>query len=151
MTPRELRRGAIKHVLGLGIPRARAKVYARPALRTDGASNCLHAVPEGARFRLDPRLDVDALQLPRPVAAMARAAQRYGIVVRDQSGAVAFYAQNVGSLQGDPYPSLFGGKTPQELVARFPWSHLQLVRMSLAREKGGPELPPPGSLLNGCS
>jgi hypothetical protein len=151
ITPRELRRGVIDHVLGLGIPRARASVYALPAMRTDGVSSCLHAVPEGARFRLDPALDIAALRLPRPVAAMARAAQRYGIVIRDQSGAVAFYAQNAISLPGDPYPALFEGRTPQELVARFPWSRLELVRMDLRRAQGEGALPPPGGLLGGCA
>jgi hypothetical protein len=148
ITPRDLSRGVIDHALGLGIPLARAGWFARPASRTDGRSNCLHAVPEGARFRLDPTLDVPALGLPRPVAALARAAQGYGIFVRDQSGAVAFYAQNANSLAFDPYPRLFEGRTPQELVARFPWSHLQLVRMDLVKSKG--VFPPPGGLPTGC-
>ena len=151
ITPAELRRGVIDHALGLGIPQARAHVFARPASRTDGVSDCEHAVPEGARFRLDPDLDIDALGLPRPVAALARAAQRYGIIVRDQAGAVAFYAQNTNSLAGDPYPALFEGRTPQELVAQFPWSHLELVEMELGREKGAPPPRPLDGLLDGCS
>jgi hypothetical protein len=147
MTPRELRRGVIDHALGLGIPSVRAEFYARPATRTDGLSKCLHAVPEGARFRLDPSLDVDSLHLPRVVAAMARAAQRYGIIVRDRSGAVSFYAQNVSSLPSNPYPELFGGEKPQGLVARFPWAHLQLLRMQLERKKGGGTLPAVGGCV----
>ena len=43
----------------------------------------------GTRFRLDPSVNVDKLQL-HPVAKMvARAAQTYGFIVTDQSGAVA--------------------------------------------------------------
>jgi hypothetical protein len=85
------------------------------------------------------------------VAALARAAQRYGIVVRDQAGAVAFYAQNVASLPSDPYPALFEGHTATELLATFPWSRLQLVRMELVRTpRKGPPLPPPHDLLGGC-
>jgi hypothetical protein len=145
ITPRELRSGRIDHVLSVGVPKTRRGEFARPARRTDGVSPCAHAVPEGARFRLDPALDVDSLRLPPPVAAMAHAAQRYGIVVRDQSGAVAFFAQNAGSLPSDPYPALFGGKAPWDLLARFPWSRLQLVRMQLVRQPG----PGPG-LLGDC-
>jgi hypothetical protein len=150
ITPDELRRGKIDHILGMGIPQTRADVYSRPAMRTDGASNCPHAVPEGARFRLDPALDINSLGLPGPTAAMARAAQRYGIVVRDRAGNVAFYAQNAVSLPTDPYSGLFGGATPQELVAQFPWSRLQLVQMDLRRVKGGGGIPAPGGLLSGC-
>ncbi|MFL5780890.1 MAG: hypothetical protein ACJ760_06230 [Thermoleophilaceae bacterium] len=148
ITPRDLRSGSIDHALGLGIPRTRAGWFSRPARRTDGATNCRHAVPEGARFRLDPTLDVASLGLPRPVAAMARAAQRYGIFVRDRAGAVAFYAQNTNSLAADPYPLLFEGQTPQALVARFPWSRLQLMRMDLVRQKG--TFPTPRALLPSC-
>jgi hypothetical protein len=149
ITPRELRRGKIDHALGLGLPLARHNWFARPASRTDGDSRCPHAVPEGARFRLDPDLDIDKLGLPRPVAAIARAAQRYGIIVRDQSGAVVFYAQNANSFKANPYPALFEGRTGQQLAARFPWSELELVRMELDRERPEP-LPTPGGLLGTC-
>ena len=146
--PAELRRGRIDHALAVGIPRARAGVYALPAQRTDGASTCPDAVPEGARFRLDPGLDIDALGLDPPVATIARAAQTYGIVVRDQSAAVAFYARNPLALPGNPYPDLFGGKAPWDLLATFPWQHLRLMRMDLQRMPGRSS-PLPG-LLSDC-
>ena len=146
--PAELRRGRIDHALAIGIPRARAGVYALPAQRTDGVSTCPDSVPEGARFRLDPGLDIDALGLDPPVAAIARAAQTYGIVVRDQSAAVAFYARNPLALPGDPYPELFGGKAPWDLLATFPWRHLRLMRMDLQRMPGTSS--PLSGLLNDC-
>jgi hypothetical protein len=147
--PSELRRGQIDHALAVAIPRARAGEYALPARRTDGDSRCPHAVPEGARFRLDPAVDVNALGLSPPIRAMARAAQRYGIVIRDQSAAVAFYAQNPLPFGFDPYPVLFGGQAPWDLLSSFPWQHLQLTRMQLARMPGGDPLLPP--ILSGCS
>jgi hypothetical protein len=139
--PQELAGGKIDHALALGVPAIRARQFALPAQRTDGRSRCRNAVPEGARFRVDPRVDIEALRLPAPVATLTRAAQRYGIVVREQSGAVAFYAQNVASLGRDPYPAAFGGMSPTQLLARFPWSRLQLVRMHLREQPGGPRLP----------
>jgi hypothetical protein len=151
ITPRELARGEIDHALSLGIPFTRAQFFSLPAQRTDGRSPCPYAPPEGARFRLDPAVDVDALGLPAPVAAMARAAQRYGIYVRDQSGAVSFYAQSTVSLPTDPYPLLFGDQEPWDLLRLFPWRHLQLVKMELREDPGDP--PPvlggPG-ILYGC-
>jgi hypothetical protein len=135
--PRELRSGQIEHALAIAIPAARADEFALPAQRTDGTSHCADSVPEGARFRLDPSVNVDALRLPPPTAALARAAQRYGIIVRDQSAAVVFYAQNATTFPSDPYAGIFAGQDPSRLLAGFPWSHLQLVRMELARAAGG--------------
>jgi hypothetical protein len=147
--PHELQSGQIDHVLTVGIPTVRAGVYSLPALRTDGRSECPRAIPEGARFRLDPSVNVDSLGLPPIVATLARAAQRYGIIVRDRSSAVAFAAQHANSLPSNPYPALFGGRAPYELLQSFPWEHLQLLRMDLRRVPG--HTPPPLSgVLSGC-
>jgi hypothetical protein len=149
ITPRELQTGRIDHALSLALPATRAGEFSLPAQRTDGESTCPHAVPEGARLRLDPALDVNSLGLPPAIAALAQAAQRYGIYVRDQSDSVSFYAQSTVSLTTDPYPALFGGKQPYELLQQFPWSHLQLTKMTLRRMPGqGPIFTPP--LLGGC-
>jgi hypothetical protein len=147
MTPRELASGRIEHALSFAVPRPRASGFARPAQRTDGESPCTHAVPEGARFRLDPSLDVASLNLPPPVAAMARAAQRYGMYVRDQSDSITFYAQSSVSLSSDPYPAIFGGQPPYELLRSFPWSHLQLMKMDLVPTGRGDPLQ---AVLQGC-
>jgi hypothetical protein len=141
ITPRELRRGQIDHALGVGIPQARRNAYALPAQRTDGESACRFAPPEGARFRLDPAVDVESLDLPPAAKTIAHAVQRYGMIVGDQSGAVAFAAQGTRGMESDPYPELFGGLTPWDLIARFPWSRLQLVRMDLVTFGDEPLLP----------
>jgi hypothetical protein len=140
--PHELESGQVEHALSLGVPAARAAEFALPAQRTDGSSPCANSIPEGARFRLDPAVDIDSLGLPPPTAALARAAQRYGIIVRDQSAAVVFYAQNPAGLPADPWPAIFGGQTPDKLLAAFPWSRLQLLKMDLAKADG-PNAPVP--------
>ena len=87
-------------------------------------------MPEGARFRLDPTLDVDKMGLPPLVRIMAKAAQRYGIVVRDQSGVVAFSGQDPTPTGSNPWTKWFGGQYPSALVQKFPWQHLQALRMA---------------------
>ena len=72
----ELRAGVIPHALAMNIPWARPKVYSWPAQRTDGTSTDPNAIPEGARFRLDPKLDISRLDLPPMTRMMAKAAQR---------------------------------------------------------------------------
>lgn len=133
----ELRAGRVDHVLSLGIPNVRAEVYAWPAQRSDGSDTSPRAIPEGTRFRLDPRLDIAKLGLPPVARVMARAAQRYGIIVQDGASAVTFYAEDPAPLGFNPYfPSpagLFGGQYPNHLLAKFPWQRLQVLRAPLTR------------------
>jgi hypothetical protein len=124
----ELAAGRIDHALALAIPAAKAGSVVWPAQRGDGTASGAGAIPEGTRFRLDPALNIAALDLPPAAAAIARAAQRYGMIVRDQAGAVALYAEDPGPLGANPYSALYGGLWPDRLLARFPWDRLQAVR-----------------------
>jgi hypothetical protein len=131
----ELRSGHVDHALAMEVPFPRAGVYAWPAQRTDGLGTVPTDLPEGARLRLDPRLDIPALHLPRFVEIMALAAQRYGIIVRDQSHHyIGFYGEDPTPTGTDPYHGLHGiyeGQWPSQLLARFPWSSLEVLKMSL--------------------
>ena len=70
--------------------------------------------------------------MPPLVRMMAVAAQRYGILVRDVSGTVAFIAQDPTGTGSDPYTNgFFEGKYPSQLLASFPWSHLQVLKLEL--------------------
>ena len=136
MTIGELEQGRIDHALAISIPNARRGVFAFPAQRTDGTLTTSVAIPEGSIFRLDPKVDIPSLHLPRLVAIMAEAAQRYGIIVRDKTlDAIGFYAEDPTPLGKNPYARLFGGKTPGVLLKSFPWRYLQAVRSGL---KSGP-------------
>jgi hypothetical protein len=130
----QLRDGEIDHALEIAVPEPRAEVFADPAQRTDGASSSPLALPEGAHLRLDPGLNLDSLGLPALTLMLARAAQRYGIVVVDRSPNVALYAEDPSPTGTDPYTApggFFGGPDPRAALAAFPWSRLQLLRMRL--------------------
>lgn len=141
ITPEELRRGRIEHALAMAIPEPRSGAFAFPAQRTDGFSTHPDAVPEGARFRLDPAIDLDGLDLPRTVRIIAEAAQRYGIIVRDRGGSVAFYAQDPVNMPSNPYPALFGPAGAGEMLRSFPWWGLRLTRMQLVGSAAPPLAP----------
>ncbi len=134
ITLEDLQRGQINHALAITIPDVRAGVYASPARRTDGTSTAPLSLPEGAHLRLDPTLDLAALHLSRLTLMIAEAAQRYGIIVRDTSANVAFYGQDPTPTGMNPYigpQGYFEGQTPGQLLASFPWSHLQVLKMEL--------------------
>ena len=157
MTLAELRAGHIDHALAITVPHARTGVVAWPAQRTDGTGST-DDLPEGAHLRLNPRLDIRAMHLPKIVEMIALAAQRYGIIVRDQSfsdigffaedptqyGAVPYttsdpyYGQRIDAdgtpdrKNGRPNPSgLFDGMWPSEFFRYFPWRSLQVLKMSV--------------------
>ena len=109
----ELDAGRIDHALALALPEITARAFSWPAQRTDGASQPRNAIPAGHALphRPEPRPRHD-----RDVADRAhdgRAAQRYGMVVRDGGGAVAFYAEDPTPTGPEPVPrpgGLFGGR-----------------------------------------
>jgi hypothetical protein len=83
---------------------ARVIPHSWPAQRTDGTSPDPAAISEGARFRLDPTLDLHTLNLPPMTRMMAEAAQRYGIIVRDQTyWAVAVFAEDPTPTGANPF------------------------------------------------
>jgi hypothetical protein len=126
----ELRAGRFDHALAIALPRIRRGSWSWPAQRTDGNIIGGIAIPEGARFRLDPRLNLARLKLPRLTRMMAEAAQRYGIVVRDYAGVVTFLGEDPAG-EPNPWPRAFGGGYPSEVLARFPWNRLQLLKLEM--------------------
>lgn len=133
----ELRAGRIDHVVNFALPGPRKGVYAWPAQRTDGTDPSPDALPEGARLRLDPNLDLDALRMPKMTRMIAEAVQRYGMMVTDKSGTASFSAEDPTPTGSNPYwgstgkNGFFEGKYPGELLRSFPWEHLQVLRMDL--------------------
>lgn len=130
----DLERGVINHAVSMAIPDVRAGEYALPARRTDGRSTEPFALPEGAHLRLNPALNLKALNLPRVTLMIAEAAQKYGIIINNRAKDVTFQAQDPEPTGTEPYGGpggYFEGKTPTQLLAAFPWGDLELLTMDL--------------------
>jgi hypothetical protein len=127
----------IDHALALSVGSARKGVWSWPAQRSDGENTQPDAIPEGARFRLDPSLDLSKLDMPPITRAMAEAAQRYGIIVRDQTGqGLCFWAEDPTRFGTNYRTDLFDGMYPTQYLRSFPWDRLQLLRMDLRTPAG---------------
>ncbi len=112
----ELERGHIDHAINIATVRTRASCQSYPANRNDGNTEGLDFACEGQRFRLDPAFDVSALKCPA-ARTIARAMQRYGLILTDKSDALITQAE-------DPRPHLAqrGGKNPYDaLLGGVPW------------------------------
>ncbi len=107
----DVRSGRIDHAVALAIPLDQvASGFVWPAKRSDGESTAADAIPEGARLRLDPSLQVESLGLTPIGTMVALAAQQYGFIVTDRSGTVAVPAEG-------PYAY-------RAAVGVDPWRHL---------------------------
>lgn len=133
----ELQAGRIDHAIGIGINRPRKDVFSWPATRTDGTWESSRAIPEGMRFRLDPSVDIDSLGLTPIGKIIAKAAQEYGFVVRDNTnGPVVIYAEDstpyTAAGKSNPYTDMFG--SPQYYWMRnFPWDRMQAMPLNYGK------------------
>ncbi len=124
----EIAQGNIPHALVIQSDNVCAGVVRPPALKTDGTSSRPDCIPEGARIRLDPAVDLATLKLSPAARTVAQALQVYGAYVIDVgrspmsvsferdtgagAGAVGTVYQNAGlrwdydGLPGIPYDRL---------------------------------------------
>lgn len=138
ITLSDLAAGQINHAVAIMVPQAAKGIFSFPAQRTDGVSTAANAIPEGARFRLPASLNLAAINMPPITREIAQAAQAYGLIVNDQTGAtVGFRAEDPTPLmrqgQANPYKTTYFKTStgvyedPNFLLASFPWADLELV------------------------
>lgn len=129
ITLNDLRRGDIDHAIAIDLPATAAGEWSWPAERTDGVATAPNAIPEGAHLRLDPNVNLTTLDLPPLARMIAQAAQRYGMIVRDQTGwAIGMFIQDPTPTGPDQFytdgvPKRTGpyeGQSPDHLMSRFP-------------------------------
>ena len=127
----EIRQGEIPHALALQADNVCANVFRPPALKTDGHSSRSDCIPEGARVRLDPEVDLASLELAPAVRMVARAMQVYGGYIVDNGGAplsVSFELDTNASKDsiGSVY-LLAGLNMDYDPLRGVPWNRLQVL------------------------
>lgn len=131
--PEEIAAGEIKHAILCATPVNRFCTVSGqkdqlcvPACRTDGWGIGNAYIPEGARLQLDPNLDLDALKLSPETKIVARAMQKYGMIVSDNSSSFKTYLQNLGSNGG----AWANSPIPNELW-KIPISSFRVLKCNL--------------------
>lgn len=152
----ELQRGSIDHVVMFQVANANAGFCRWPAQRSDGTNNNIvglptsRPIPEGLRFRFPASLDIDAIPGMTNYGRMvARAVQRYGMVLTDRGGVFAFEAEDPTPTGQNPYPAIFEGQQNYGLaedqnfaLRNFPWGQLQALAETGPRPAACPAAPP---------
>jgi len=127
----EVQEGSIPHALAVQTSNACAGAYRPPATSTDGHSSRSDCIPEGARIRLDPAVDLDALSLAPGVRTVARAMQTYGAYVVDQGGAQLSVSFELDSNAADGAAGAVyqqaGFRWDYDNMPGVPWERLQVL------------------------
>jgi hypothetical protein len=131
---REIRAGVIDHALDFSSDAVTPSAFRFPANKTDGTNGAgvpaTMTIPEGARIRLDPTVNLDAIPgITRGELIVGKALQRYGAFCSDQGGArLAFGFENpAGDPAGNPYPGA-GFAWDYYHMSHIPWNKLQVLR-----------------------
>lgn len=127
----EVRRGSIDHAMYLGVIAPRHfSTYSWPANRSDGYSTDPNAPMEGQRLRLDPSLNLNAYNLSPLGRMVAKAAQTYGFIVSDKSGAVGVATESGKAVElatgVNPWNALMNSPS-YAVMKNFPWEKLQAM------------------------
>ena len=129
ITRADAQSGHIDHAVAFAIPDTAKGKRVWPAQRTDGASTDAYALPEGARLRLDPKLDLSKLTMTPLVRMIAEAAQKYGMVIRDRTYSTnVFVTEEPHAGETNPFKPLLDGQSPSDALKAFPWTHLQMLQ-----------------------
>jgi hypothetical protein len=122
----EVKAGSINHVLKIAV-NATACKHVFPAVSDECGSRATNAPPEGARIRIKPSVDLARFHLSRAALIIARALQRYGAVIGDQSGGgpVLKLENTVAEGRGQRWK---GRLTPDSL-ADIPLGLFQVIRL----------------------
>jgi hypothetical protein len=126
--PDELAAGEIQHALLFAYPYTRAGGPVTPATASDGKTDSEKALPIGARVQLDPSLDLRTLGLEGYELTIARALQRYGMILGDTGGALALYAVNAHSLSRPAYDGLLPSG-PIAPLEKIPVGSFRVLRL----------------------
>lgn len=127
----EVKNGEIKHKLAACTRFAAYKQFTYPAIWTDGFMK--DGIPEGATIQLDPNLDLSQFDLLPGEKIVAKAAQKYGIVIVDWGGGQALYGEG---LWGHPGKSWNGLLRFEGGISKIPYKHYRVIKMDSVINKG---------------
>ena len=120
----EIKAGVIDHVLRINVNTTGCS-HVFPMTGDECGTHAPAAPPEGARVRLDPSIDLAGLHLSPGALVIARALQRYGAVIGDQTGGAATIQLEDVVAEGRGW--LWKGVLGPDALRKLPLGDLQVI------------------------
>ncbi len=128
----EVMEGEIRHKLSCATRYNAFQEFVYPASWTDGFVE--GGIPEGAVIQLDPNLDLTPFNLTREETVIAKALQKYGMVIVDVAQGQPIYAEG---LWGHPEKSWEGKiRDWNGGINDIPYDHYRVLKVENAVKKG---------------
>ena len=130
--PDEFVSGEINHALIFSYPFTKSGGPVLPASESDGESNKDYSIPEGARLRLNPTLDLNTLKLAPYEQTIAKALQKYGMFLVDNGGdtGISVYAIDPKSVSLNPYLGILPNKEEYASLSGIPLDAFEVLELS---------------------
>jgi hypothetical protein len=129
----EIAQDALQHAIAFAYPNVAVAGCVWPASKTDGNSPLPNALPEGARLQLDPTLtdaDFAAMGLDRTGRILARALQRYGMILIDVAGRPKIMVEDLTANTLAPASwSDVDTRLTDETIAAIPLTAFRVLRL----------------------
>jgi hypothetical protein len=127
----EIMSGEVKHKLACATRVNAYQEHVFPAIWTDGF--IIGGIPEGAVIQLDPALDLSKFNLTAEEIVLAKAMQKYGMVVSDIAGSNTLYGEG---LWGHPEKSWSGKLRGVGGISNIPLDHYRVLKINDKIKKG---------------
>ncbi len=127
----EILSGEVKHKLACATRVNAYQEHVFPAIWTDGF--IIGGIPEGAVIQLDPALDISKFNLTPEEIVLARAMQKYGMVVSDIAGSNTLYGEG---LWGHPEKTWNGKLRGVGGISNIPLDHYRVLKINNKIKKG---------------
>jgi hypothetical protein len=122
----EIQAGEIDHVLKIAVDTTGC-AHVFPMVGDECGTTAADAPPEGTRIRIDPSVDLTKLGLSPAALVIARALQRYGAVIGDQSGGATVLKLENTIAEGDGY--LWNHVLTARSLRAIPLSMFEVVQL----------------------
>jgi hypothetical protein len=128
----EVKAGQIDHKLACATRVNAYKEFTPPAIWTDGF--IVGGIPEGSVIQLDPKLDLSKFKLLPGEVAVAKALQKYGMVVVDIAGANTLYGEGLWGHAGKSWDGLL--REIEGGISSIPLENYRVLKIRNRDKKG---------------
>ena len=122
----EIVAGRIDHALKIAL-NTPSTSHVWPMLGSDGKSTDPNAIPQGARLRIKPSVDLASLSLSPAARTIATALQRYGALVGDSSGGPSALKVENTVMEGRGW--LWNGVLAADSLKSIPLTSFEVIKL----------------------